>query len=157
MKKIVVILIVVVFSSSTTIFAKTGDKTSPEETVTTNNNTKAIHLTTSEFKSKVFNYEVNKDWKYNGTVPCIVDFYTTWCGPCKRLAPVLEDLAKEYDGEIIVYKIDTEKEPELAQVFGIRSIPTLLFIPKTGQPQMAKGALAKEQLVKVINEFLLKK
>lgn len=118
--------------------------------------TKAIHLTNAEFKAKVFDYEKNKEWKYEGDKPCIIDFYADWCGPCKRVAPILEELAKEYDGKIIVYKINTEKERELASAFGIRSIPSLLFVPAKGQPQMAQGALPKEQLVKVINEFLLK-
>jgi thioredoxin len=117
---------------------------------------KAIHLTNADFKTKVFNYEVNKEWKYEGDKPCIIDFYADWCGPCKRVAPILEELAQEYDGKIIVYKVNTEKERELASAFGIRSIPSLLFVPVTGQPQMAQGALPKEQLVKVINEFLLK-
>ena len=118
--------------------------------------TKAIHLTNAEFKAKVFDYEKNKEWKYEGDKPCIIDFYADWCGPCKLVAPILEELAKEYDGKIIVYKINTEKERELASAFGIRSIPSLLFVPAKGQPQMAQGALPKEQLVKVINEFLLK-
>ena len=117
---------------------------------------KAIHLTNAEFKEKVFNYEVNKEWKYEGDKPCIIDFYADWCGPCKRVAPILEELAQEYDGKIIIYKINTEKERELASAFGIRSIPSLLFVPASGQPQMAQGALPKEQLVKVINEFLPK-
>ena len=156
MKKITIKILAIILITITQVSAKTNNKTQSEK-ATTKSETKAIHLTTAEFKERVFNYEINKDWKYNGSKPCIVDFYTTWCGPCKRLAPVLENLAHEYDNKIIIYKIDTEKEPELAQVFGIRSIPTLLFIPQTGQPQMAKGALAKEQLEKVINEFLLKK
>lgn len=118
---------------------------------------KTVHLTTAEFKQKVFNYEVNKEWKYEGTIPCIVDFYATWCGPCKMIAPILEDLAAEYEGKIIIYKINTESEPELAAAFGIRSIPSLLFIPASGQPQMAQGALGKEQLKEAIQEILLKK
>jgi thioredoxin len=117
---------------------------------------KTIHLTNADFKTKVFNYEVNKEWKYEGDKPCIIDFYADWCGPCKRVAPILEELAEEYDGKIIIYKVNTEKERELASAFGIRSIPSLLFVPASGQPQMAQGALPKEQFVKVINEFLLK-
>lgn len=119
--------------------------------------TKTVHLTNATFKEKVFNYEVNKEWKYEGDKPCIIDFYADWCGPCKQVAPILEELAKEYDGEIIIYKIDTEKQRELAAAFGIRSIPSLLFVPASGQPQMSQGALPKEQFVKMINEFLLKK
>lgn len=118
--------------------------------------TKTVKLTNATFKEKVFNYEVNKEWKYEGDKPCIIDFYADWCGPCKQVAPILEELAKEYDGEIIIYKIDTEKQRELAGAFGIKSIPSLLFVPASGQPQMSQGALPKEQFIKVINEFLLK-
>jgi thioredoxin len=115
-----------------------------------------VHLTTQEFKEKVFNYEANKEWKYEGTLPAIVDFYADWCGPCKMVAPVLEELAREYAGKIMVYKVDTESEQELASVFGIQSIPTLLFIPKEGQPQAAMGALPKTTFEKVIKDVLLK-
>ena len=115
-----------------------------------------VHLTTQEFKEKVFNYETSKEWKYAGTLPAIIDFYADWCGPCKIVAPILEDLAKEYQGKIMVYKVDTENEQELAAVFGIQSIPTLLFVPKEGQPQAAMGALPKQTFEKVINDILLK-
>ncbi len=115
-----------------------------------------VHLTTQEFKEKVFNYEKNKEWKYEGSLPAIVDFYADWCMPCKMVAPVLEELAAEYSGRIVVYKIDTEAEQELAAVFGIQSIPTLLFIPADGQPQAAKGALPKHTFEKVIKDILLK-
>ena len=114
------------------------------------------HLSKQTFLDKVFNYETNKEWKYEGELPCIIDFYADWCGPCKMVAPILEDLAKEYAGKITVYKIDTEAEQELAGVFGIRSIPSILFVPKAGQPQMAVGALPKDSLIKAINEVLLK-
>jgi thioredoxin 1 len=115
-----------------------------------------IHLTTADFKEKVFNYETNKEWKYEGTLPAIVDFYADWCQPCKIVAPVLEDLAREYSGKIMVYKVNTEEEQELASVFGIQSIPTLIFIPKEGQPQAAMGALPKQTFEKVIKDVLLK-
>jgi len=115
-----------------------------------------VHLTTQEFKEKVFNYENGGEWKYEGTLPAIVDFYADWCQPCKMVAPVLQDLAREYAGKIMVYKVDTENEQELAAVFGIQSIPTLLFIPKEGQPQAAMGALPRQTFDKVINEVLLK-
>lgn len=115
------------------------------------------HLTKAEFLEKVWNYEKNsKEWKYEGDKPCIIDFYTTWCGPCKRLSPILEELAKEYDGKIIVYKVNTEVERELASVFQVRSIPTLLFCPLKDNPQINVGALPKEQLVEAINKVLLK-
>lgn len=116
------------------------------------------HITKAEFLEKVWNYEANPDqWVYEGKIPCIVDFYASWCGPCKRLAPILEEIQKEYDGKIIIYKVNTEEERELAAIFGITSIPTLLYIPKSGQPTMTKGLLPKESLIKVINVKLLGK
>ncbi|HEY9125036.1 MAG TPA: thioredoxin [Bacteroidales bacterium] len=115
-----------------------------------------VYLTTQEFKEKVFNYEVNKEWKYAGELPAIIDFYADWCGPCKMVAPILQDIAKDYAGKLIVYKVDTESEQELASVFGISSIPTLLFVPKEGQPQAAMGALPRQTFDQAINEILLK-
>lgn len=117
-----------------------------------------IHLTKAEFLSKVANYEANPtEWKYLGDKPCIIDFYASWCGPCKTIAPILEDLAKEYDGQIYIYKINTEEEQELAAAFGIRSIPSILFCPMTGAPQMAQGALPKDAFKQAITDVLLKK
>lgn len=113
------------------------------------------HLTKDTFLKKVFNYEKNQEWKYEGELPCLIDFYADWCGPCKMVAPILEELSKEYDGKIVIYKIDTEVEQELAAAFGIRSIPSLLFCPVEGQPQMAAGALPKATLKKAIDEILL--
>jgi thioredoxin 1 len=115
-----------------------------------------VHLTTQEFKNKVFNYEVNKDWKYAGELPAIVDFYADWCGPCKMVAPILQDIARDYAGKLIVYKVDTESERELAAAFGISSIPTLLFIPTSGKPQAAMGALPRQSFDNAINDILLK-
>ena len=114
-----------------------------------------IKLTTEEFKNKVFNYETDKEWNYKGALPAIIDFYADWCGPCKMVAPVLEQLAQEYDGKIIIYKVDTEAEQELAAVFGIRSIPTFLFIPTNGKPAMQAGAFPKSTFKKVIDEHLV--
>jgi thioredoxin len=117
-----------------------------------------IHLTKAEFLSKVANYEANPtEWKYLGDKPCIIDFYAAWCGPCKTIAPILEDLANEYEGQIYIYKIDTEAEQDLAAAFGIRSIPTILFCPMGEAPQMAQGAMPKDAFKKAINELLLKK
>ena len=113
----------------------------------------AEHLTKESFLEKVFNYEQNKEWKYEGTLPCIIDFYADWCGPCKMVAPIIEELSKEYDGKLNVYKIDTEAEQELASVFGIRSIPSLLFVPLEGQPQMAMGALPKDAFEKAFKDI----
>ena len=119
---------------------------------------KAVHITKAEFLAKVMNYEKNPtEWIYLGDKPCLIDFYASWCGPCKRLAPVLDELAQEYDGEIYIYKVNTEQERELAAVFGIRSIPTLLFCPMGENPQVAQGALPKEQLKEAIDKVLLKK
>jgi thioredoxin 1 len=115
-----------------------------------------VHLTTQEFKNKVFNYDLNKDWKYEGELPAIIDFYADWCGPCKMVAPTLQDIASDYSGKIVVYKVDTEKEHELASAFGISSIPTILFVPKNGQPQAVMGALPRQSFDKVINDVLLK-
>lgn len=114
------------------------------------------HLTKETFLNKVFNYEQNKEWKFEGDKPCLIDFYADWCQPCKMVAPVLEELSKEYDGKINIYKIDTEDQQELAAAFGIRSIPSLLFCPKDDQPQMAQGALPKDTLKQVIEDVLLK-
>lgn len=113
------------------------------------------HLTKQTFLDKVFDYEQNKDWKFEGTSPCLIDFYADWCGPCKMVAPILEELSKEYDGKINIYKVDTEAEQELAGAFGIRSIPSMLFIPMIGQPQMVQGALPKSELKKAIDDILL--
>lgn len=121
-------------------------------------NMKTIALTKADFLNKVANFEANPtEWKYLGDKPAIVDFYATWCGPCKAVAPILEELAAEYEGQIYIYKIDTDKEQELASAFGIRSIPSLLFIPMNGQPQMSMGAMPKAELKKAIEDVLLKK
>lgn len=117
-----------------------------------------VAITKAEFLTKVANFETTpNEWKYLGNKPALVDFYASWCGPCKMIAPILEDLATEYGDEIIIYKVDTERESELAAAFGIRSIPTLLFIPVDGQPQMSQGAMSKAQLQDAINKILLKK
>ncbi len=114
------------------------------------------HLTKETFLKKVFNFEENKEWTFEGDKPCLIDFYADWCQPCKIVAPILEELAEEYDGKIDIYKIDTEDQQELSGAFGIRSIPSLLFCPKDEQPQMAQGALPKDTLKQVIDEVLLK-
>ncbi len=114
------------------------------------------HLTKETFLNKVFNFEENKEWKFEGDLPCLIDFYADWCQPCKMVAPILEELAEEYKGKINIYKIDTEAQQELSAAFGIRSIPSLLFCPGEEQPQMAQGALPKESLKQVIEDVLLK-
>ena len=112
------------------------------------------HLTAQTFREKIFNFEKEKDWKYEGDKPCIIDFYADWCGPCKIVAPLLDELSEEYSGKIDFYKVDTEAEQELSSVFGIRSIPSFLFIPLTGKPQMAMGALPKESFKQAITDVL---
>jgi len=111
-------------------------------------------LTKDTFFEKVFNYEKNKEWKFEGSIPCIIDFYADWCGPCKMIAPILEELSDTYDGKINIYKVDTEDQKDLSAAFGIRSIPSMLFCPKDGEPQMAQGALPKHQLEQIISEVL---
>jgi thioredoxin len=117
-----------------------------------------VVLTKTDFLSKVFNYEKNPDrWVYEGNKPCIIDFYADWCGPCKKVSPILKDLAQLYKDDIIVYKVDVDTESELAEAFGIQSIPTLLFVPEKGQPQISLGALPREAIVEQIDRYLLGK
>lgn len=114
-----------------------------------------IKMTTQDFKEKVFNYEKEQDWKYLGQLPAIIDFYADWCGPCKMVAPVLEELSKEYEGRLVIYKVNTDVEQELSSVFGIQSIPTILFIGVDGEPMMQPGAFPRHIFKKVIEEKLL--
>ena len=119
---------------------------------------KPEHLTVETFKEKVFDYEKNADkWVYEGDQPCVIDFYADWCKPCKLIAPIMEELAEEYKGKVTIYKVNTEQQRELSRVFGIRSIPSVLFVPMEGQPQMSTGALPKETSKQAIDEFLLGK
>jgi thioredoxin 1 len=111
-------------------------------------------LTKETFLQKVFNYEQNKDWKFEGELPCIIDFYADWCGPCKMVEPVLKELAEEYQGKLNIYRINTQDQQELAAAFGIQSIPSLLFVPLNDKPQMAIGALPKNSIKKAIDEVL---
>lgn len=112
------------------------------------------YLSTSAFKQKVFDYTQSKTWHYKGKLPAIIDFYADWCRPCKIISPYLEELAIKYEGKIFVYKVNTDKERELARIFGINSIPSVLFIPKIGQPQMMIGAYPKDEYEKQINNIL---
>ncbi|MDP4238996.1 MAG: thioredoxin [Bacteroidota bacterium] len=150
----------VLFAVALTACAGNNTKNNSEENKTSKEQKKmgTIHLTKAEFLSKVANYEANPtEWKYLGDKPCIVDFYASWCGPCKTIAPILEDLANEYNGQIYIYKVDTEEEQDLAAAFGIRSIPTILFCPLGEAPQMAQGAMPKQAFIQAIKEVLLKK
>lgn len=116
------------------------------------------HLTLESFKEKIctcgLDGEQAAEWKYKGDLPCLIDFYADWCGPCKRLSPILEDLAKEYEGKVHIYKVNTETEQELSAMFGIQSIPTLLFVPMDDKPQLAAGAPPKPQLVQTMKDVL---
>lgn len=113
------------------------------------------HLTLEAFKNKVFDYENEKEWKFRGEKPAIIDFYADWCGPCKMVAPVLEKLATKYSEKLSIYKVDTEAEQELAGMFGVQSIPTILFIPQYGQPRVSMGAMPEKEFERLIAELLL--
>ena len=143
-----------------------GNEKNPSNGVTVNANdqkeaasksdAKPEHLTYETFLEKVWNFEKNpQKWVYEGDVPCVIDFYADWCGPCKRVAPIMEELAKKYDGKLKVYKINVDKERKLASAFQIRSIPTVLFVPKEGKPMMQVGALQRDDYFKVVKEQLL--
>lgn len=112
-------------------------------------------LTTQEFKDQIWNYDKNKEWKYTGDKPLIIDLYASWCGPCKRLAPILADIQKDFGNKIQIYKVDTDKEKDLARLFNVSSIPLMVFIPKKGEPFLVSGLRPKEQLVSIINEKLM--
>ena len=114
-----------------------------------------VKLTTEMFKNDIFDFATEKEWNYKGKLPAIIDFYADWCGPCKMIAPILEELSDEFKDKVIIYKVDTEAEQELSAAFNIRSIPSMLFIPMDKQPMMQAGALPKEALVEVINKELL--
>lgn len=116
-----------------------------------------VYITTEQFKERIFDYKNNKEWSYNGDKPCVIDFYTTWCGPCKRLAPIMEELSQTYCDQVVFYKADTERERELAYVFGINSIPQVLYIPTEGRPMLLKGLYPKDEIIRIIDEFLLGK
>ncbi len=126
-----------------------------------NNNTvsqesgEVYQMTSAEFKEKVFNYDGAAEWNYVGDLPCVIDFYADWCKPCKMVAPIMEELAKEYKGKVVFYKVDVDKEGELSSVFGIESIPSILFCPQSGtQPEMSTGAMSKENYIEAIERVL---
>ncbi|HAV22994.1 MAG: thioredoxin [Ignavibacteria bacterium GWA2_55_11] len=116
----------------------------------------SIHLNREQFIQKVFDYEKNKEWKYQGDLPAVIDFWAPWCGPCRMVGPILDELSKEYEGKIHVYKVNVDDEQEVAGVFGIRSIPSMLFVPAAGEPKMAVGALPRDALKQAIEDELLK-
>ena len=113
------------------------------------------YITASQFRDRIFDYRTEREWKYKGDKPCVIDFYTTWCGPCKRLAPIMEELSQTYCDQVVFYKADTEREQELAYVFNISSIPQVLYIPMHGKPMLLKGLYPKDEIIHIIDEFLL--
>jgi len=120
------------------------------------NTSHAVHLGKREFKEKIYDYTFSKEWKYKGDLPAVVDFYADWCAPCKMVSPILDDLSIEYEGKIKVYKVNTEKDPEVAKAFGVSSIPTLLFIAQTGKPIVVRGAQSRQSLKSNIERILPK-
>lgn len=162
MKKTAIISLLTIFSltacnANGKVKENTSENTKTEINTETKNKTTmtTVKLTKEMFLQKVADFEKNpNEWKYLGDVPCIIDFYADWCGPCKAVAPVLEELAAEYGDKIIIYKVDTEVERELASAFGVRSIPTLLFCPMEGAPQTAQGALPKDSFKEAIKDVL---
>jgi len=147
----ILVIVLVMFAFAADAQSKTG---TDKQTVTA----KTVYLTTADFLKKVMNYEKNpNEWIYLGDKPAVIDFYTDWCGPCKMIAPIMEELAAKYAGEIYIYKVNTDKEKELAALFQIRSIPQVLFIPLKDTPQMSVGAMRKEQYIEAIENILLKK
>ena len=169
MKKLLLMLLVVSLgftvscdgSAKDSETTKKAEVTANEKEKQTSKDEKVVQtLNKQQFKQKVLNYEVNKEWKFEGDLPCIVDFYADWCGPCKIASPILEEVAKEYEGKINVYKVDTQTDPELAGLFGVQGIPAFLYCPKEGQPTMSSGIgqtkeQTKEMFVKAIEEILL--
>lgn len=158
-KKAAMVLLVGLFvSCSNTGNSGTADAGSTggeKVTLTTGTEGVPIQLTKAEFLTKVFDFEKQQQWNFQGDMPAIIDFYADWCKPCKIIAPIMEDLAREYKGKIRVYKVNTDHEKALAGAFQIQSIPAVLFIPKTGQPQMSVGALSREEYVKMVETVLL--
>ncbi len=140
--------VLIIFGASVLINIKAEEKGNEE------GKNEVIHLNKESFKEQVFDYENNKQWKYNGSVPAILDFYADWCGPCRMVAPILENVQKEYKGKVQVFKVNTDKEKELAAMFGIRSLPTIVFIPAEGDPQAVLGFRPKEEIEKMITEVL---
>lgn len=156
MKRIALLLLFLLPVAFNSCKAKNNDSSKSQNTqVLEDGEGEVIYLTNESFKKLIFNYENFTEWKYEGKRPAIIDFYADWCGPCRMVAPIIEELAREYSGKVDIYKVDTEKERILAQNLGISSLPTILFIPSSGTPQAALGAIPKESFVQAINQILL--
>ncbi|MEI6455096.1 MAG: thioredoxin [bacterium] len=150
-------LLLLLFLSFSSCGNAHGDQTTASDTTMAKPNSDGlvIKLTAAEFKKLIWDYEKSPSvWKYKGDIPCLVDFYADWCRPCKMVAPIMDELAKTYKGKVRIYKVNTDEQRELSGIFQIRSIPTMLFIPKKGEPQMSAGAMPKESYVEIINKML---
>ncbi|PWD99090.1 thioredoxin [Marinilabilia rubra] len=143
-----------IFLTAALLFAGTSFTNANEPSKGESPENGVITLDKSAFIQKVFDYENNQDWDYKGNKPAIVDFYADWCGPCRKLSPLLEEIQQEYNGKLQVYKVDTEKSRQLSAAFGIRSLPTIVFIPMDGEPRAVLGYVPKEQLTKMITDIL---
>jgi thioredoxin 1 len=159
MRKLIPIIALFLGAITVSCTSIKGNQENDNKTVVKENNSHAVvpeHLTYASFLKKVWNFEEHpKEWVYEGNEPCVIDFYADWCGPCKRVSPIMEEMAKKYQGKIKVYKVNVDKENKLAAVFQIRSIPAVLFIPKSGKPMMQVGLLPHDTYVQIINEQLL--
>lgn len=162
MKKLTLLFSLILMINLTACSSNGGDNNNSSNSASSTDGKpadgKVTFLTADQFKKLVWDYQKNpNEWTYKGDLPCIIDFYADWCKPCKMIAPIMEELAAEYKGKIRIYKINTDQEKELASVFNIRSIPAVLFCPKSGKPQMSVGALPKPTFIQAINEVLLVK
>ncbi len=161
-KSFFAIAVLMLLASACSCKTESGKKPQDSSKHITNKNVKGdkkmktVEMNSEMFKSKIMDYETSSEWNYKGDRPAIIDFYATWCGPCKATAPNVEKIAEEFDGKIDVYKVDVDQQQELAAVFGVQSIPTILFIPKTGTPTKNVGAMGYAQLKEAVNEVLLK-
>jgi thioredoxin len=145
------------FLSSLSVASPGKGNDQPKPGIVATTETTVIKLNEADFKKLIYDYDKNKQWKYEGSKPAIIDFYADWCAPCRQLSPEVEKLAKEYSGKIVVYKVDTDKEQKLSQKIGITALPTLLFIPVNGKPQVTMGVLPRASLEKAVNDILLVK
>lgn len=154
MRKIIAMFALVMLSMSAC--ASNDKPKQDQDNKSTASSGEVIQMDKAMFLKDVFNFEKSNEWKYQGNKPAIIDLYADWCGPCKQIAPIMKDLAKEYDGKIVIYKVNVDKQKELAALFNATSIPLLVFIPMNGEPQLFRGAADKATYKKAIDEFLLK-
>lgn len=157
MKKILLVLSLAMVTAVNYACANSGEKKGEQSqtTETTASKGRVMAMDNQMFINNIFDYTKQKEWKYSGSKPVIIDFYADWCGPCRKIAPMMEEFAKEYEGKVTIYKVDTDKEKELAGAMGIQSLPTILFIPAKGEPRTIVGAADKATFKKAIDEYLL--